>query len=64
MINYSHYAIHYIPRMYLLYNWKFVPFDLFYPFHHCQLSIFKNHQTVLKIYLWDSISPSVLFHLA
>ena len=28
IINYSHHAIRYIPRTYLFYNWKFVPFDL------------------------------------
>ena len=27
IINYSHYAVHYIPGTYLFYNWNFVPFD-------------------------------------
>ena len=27
IINYSHHAVHYIPRTCLFYNWKFVPFD-------------------------------------
>lgn len=26
IINYSHHAVHYIPRTYASYNWKFVPF--------------------------------------
>ena len=34
--NYSHHTVHYIPMIYLFYNWKFVPFDylhLFSPPH-------------------------------
>lgn len=27
-IDYSHHAVHYSPRTYLLYHWKFVPLDL------------------------------------
>ena len=27
VVNYSHHAVHYTPRTYLSYNWKFVPFE-------------------------------------
>lgn len=32
IINYSCEMVHYISMTYLFYNWKFVPFDPFYPF--------------------------------
>ena len=32
IINYSHYAVHYTPMIYLFYNWKFIPFDALSPF--------------------------------
>ena len=44
-VNCSHNATRDIPRMYLFYNWKFVPFDpfhLFHPYpipHLCLLSV-------------------------
>ena len=50
----SHHALHHIPRPYLLYNWKFVPFDPWTHFipacpppHNLALG---NHQSVLCIY--------------
>ena len=33
LINSSHHAIHYIPKTYLFYSWKFVPFNPLYLFH-------------------------------
>ena len=33
IIKYSHCAVPDTPRTYLLYNWKFVPFEHLYPFH-------------------------------
>ena len=36
VVNYSHHAVHYIPRTYVSFNCKFVPFDWkFVPFGHC-----------------------------
>lgn len=29
--NYGHRVVHYIPMIYLLFNWKFVPSDSFHP---------------------------------
>lgn len=29
--NYSQHAVHYIPRIYSSFNWKFVPFDHYHP---------------------------------
>ena len=31
IINHYHHAVDYIPRTYLSYNWKWVPFDCFHP---------------------------------
>ena len=33
VINCRHHAIHYLPRMYLFYKWKFVLFDPLHPFY-------------------------------
>ena len=30
---YSHHAVHYIPRTYLFYNWRFVSVNPVHPFH-------------------------------
>lgn len=31
IVNHSHYVVHSIPRIYLSYNWEFVPFGYFNP---------------------------------
>lgn len=33
ILNYRCQAVHYIPMMYLFYNWKSVTFDFLHPFH-------------------------------
>lgn len=33
IVNYSHHTIHYVPRTYLSYTWKFVHFDHLHAFH-------------------------------
>ena len=39
IINYSHHAVHYIPMIYLFYNWKFISFD---PLHLFCLSLISH----------------------
>lgn len=56
IINYIPYALHCIPVSYVLYNWKYVPFESLPNFVRFPLPS-SNHQIVLYIYM----SVSVLF---
>ena len=49
VFNYSHHDTHYILRTYLFYNWKFVPFDLFYPFYTPPTAS-GNDQSILSMH--------------
>ena len=49
IVNYSYRAMHYIPRNYLPYNWKFVPFDSLHSFcppPYPTAPCFGNHQSL------------------
>ena len=37
ILKYSYHAVHFIPMIYLSYNWKFIPFDHLQPFPHSPL---------------------------
>ena len=49
LMNYSCHAVHYIPRTYLFYNWKFIPFDPLHPFCPPPPPTSGNYQAVLCI---------------
>ena len=51
IINYSHYALNYIPMSYLFYSWKFIPFHPLTPFTHQLLPTSATHQ-ICSAYLW------------
>ena len=50
IINYSYYALNYIPKIYSFYNWQSVPFDHLHPFHPQPVCISYNYQSVLCNY--------------
>ena len=65
IINYNHHTVHYIPMIYLFYNWKFVPFDylhLFFPPHHNSLAS-GNLQSVLSMSLVGFFAVFFVFRL-
>lgn len=37
--NYSHHTVHYVPRIYVSYSWKFVPFEHLQPFSPLLLTL-------------------------
>ena len=55
IINYSHHAVHYIPKTYLHYNWKFVP--------HILIANYFNNKTIFLIKNTLYIRHSPIFHL-
>ena len=48
IVNYSHHIVHCIPRTYLPYNWKFVPFDHLYPILSLCPSAIRN---LISVYM-------------
>ena len=63
-VNYNHHALHYVPRIYLSYNWKFVPFDPFTHYPHPQtypILALGNHQSDLQSFLKLDISILINF---
>ena len=45
----SHHADHYILRLYLFYNWKFVPLNTFTHFLQLLCPAFGNHQSTVSM---------------
>ena len=55
--DFSQHAVYYIPRTYLSYNWKFVPFDAFTHFTHI-LSLYE-HFYLAEIILYIQSYPAL-----